>query len=437
MRNKIPHFVKKVLLSLEESGFQAHCVGGCVRDLLMDTVPDDWDVTTSAMPQQVMDLFGDCAIPTGLKHGTVTVQMDGERVEVTTHRKDGAYHDSRHPSSVSFEASLDEDLQRRDFTVNSMAMDIHGAIYDPLGGQNDIENRLIRCVGNPEERFTEDALRMMRCLRFSSVLDFSIHEETAKAVHSLRQNLSYVAVERLVVEMTKMLCGDNIYRVLQEYHDVLGVFIPEILPMVGLDQRNRHHCYDVWEHTIRTVAFIPPVAVLRYTMLFHDMGKPRTYTLDEGGNGHFYGHPKVSSKMAQDVMERLKFDHDTKDKVTVLVLWHDRDIPRTRQGMLKNLSLMGKERLEELLLVKAADGSAKHPNYRAKPSEYLRNMEILQTVLMDGSCYHVSHLAVSGRDLQQMGKRGREIGDGLQLLLKLVMENQLPNERNALLGYFG
>ncbi|MDR3729017.1 MAG: HD domain-containing protein, partial [Oscillospiraceae bacterium] len=322
----IPSYVARVLTELEARGFQAFCVGGCVRDCLLGRVPEDWDVTTSALPEQTMALFGQQAVPTGLRHGTVTVVSGGKGVEVTTFRVDGAYGDNRHPDSVTFTRSLPEDLARRDFTVNAMAMDLRGRIQDPWGGQADLERRCLRCVGEPERRFREDALRVMRGLRFSAVLGFDLEEETAAALVRCRELLGHIAVERLREELVKLLCGPQAAQVLRRWPQVVEVILPEIGPLVGFDQHNRHHCYDVWEHTLHVLDAVEPVPVLRCAALFHDMGKPECFALDEAGGGHFMGHPVVSRRIAEAIMTRLRFDNATREQIALLVEWHDHRI---------------------------------------------------------------------------------------------------------------
>ena len=253
--------------TLEAAGHEAWCVGGCVRDLRLGRTPEDWDVTTNALPEQMLALFGDRAIPTGIQHGTVTVRTSERAVEITTFRRDGDYRDHRRPERVTFTCSLEEDLSRRDFTVNAMAMNLRGVFRDPCGGAGDLKMGILRCVGEPERRFREDALRMMRGLRFAADLAFSIHPQTAAGIHRCRELLTEIAPERIQTELTRLLTGQQPAEVLRAYPDVLGVFWPEILPMVGLDQRNRHHCYDVWEHTLHALSASPPDQVVRYTML--------------------------------------------------------------------------------------------------------------------------------------------------------------------------
>ena len=326
----IPQEVRHVLLTLERAGHEAYIVGGCVRDMLMENRPHDWDVTTSALPQETMALFGHSAIPTGLRHGTVTVRSGELACEVTTFRTDGDYTDHRHPAAVAFTRSLREDLARRDLTVNAMAMDVRGMLHDPFGGQADIHRRVLRCVGSPGRRFSEDALRILRVLRFSATLGgFSVEENTRCALLSRREDLRYVAAERVREELTKLLCGTDVLRVLLEEPQVLGVVLPEILPCVGFDQHNCHHCYDVWGHTAHAVAAAPPEPVLRWVMLLHDLGKPQCFTLDAQGVGHFYGHHRPGAEIAEAVCRRLRFDTAAARQICTLVRYHDRPISLT------------------------------------------------------------------------------------------------------------
>jgi len=431
---KIPESVQSVLRSLESSGHEAWCVGGCVRDLLLGRTPDDWDVTTSALPEETLSLFGDRAVSTGLRHGTVTVRTDGGPIEVTTFRCDGAYLDHRRPESVSFTRSLTEDLRRRDFTVNAMAMDLRGTLSDPFDGRRDLAGMLLRCVGDSDLRLTEDALRILRGLRFASVLNFQIERETAAALHRHRDLLRDIAAERIRVELVKLLCGAGAAGILREYPDVMGVFWPELLPLVGFDQRNRHHCYDIWEHTLSSLERVPPDPVLRLTMLLHDIGKQKSFTVDENGTGHFYGHGAVSEKMADEMLRRLKFDNKTRQTIVLLVEWHDRYIKPTDEGVRRGLAAMGEENLRRLIAVKRADNLAQAPEYRGIQKELTQAEQILDDLLKQNACFSLGQLAVDGRDLMELGLLGPDIGRGLQALLDQVIQGKLPNERNALLN---
>ena len=430
----IPSPVREILETLEAAGHRAWCVGGCVRDALLGRIPEDWDVTTAARPEETMALFGDRAVPTGLRHGTVTVRTAAGGVEVTTLRRDGAYRDHRRPESVAFTDSLEEDLRRRDFTVNAMAADLAGDLYDPLGGRADLAAGVLRCVGDPDRRFDEDALRILRGVRFAAQLGFAIHPDTAAAIHRNRALLGDIAPERIWTELKKLVTGARAAEVLRSYPDVIGVFWPEVLPMVGFDQRNRHHCYDVWEHTLHALAAIPPEVELRLAMLLHDIGKPNCFTVDERGQGHFYGHPAESARLAGEMLRRLRADNATAETVVRLVAWHDKNIPRTRPAIARALGKLGERDLRRLLDVKRADNLAQAPDCRVVQGEIDRAEAILNQLLAEGACVSLRQLAVNGRDLLGLGLSGPAVGKALQALLDAVMDGDLPNERQALLA---
>ena len=428
---KIPEFVENLLCSLESAGHQAWCGGGCVRALRLGRTPVDWDVTSSALPEETMALFGERAVPTGLKHGTVTVRTEDQPVEVTTFRKDGAYRDHRRPETVTFTDSLEEDLRRRDFTVNAMALDLRGTFRDPFGGLGDLERGILRCVGEPERRFHEDALRILRGLRFSACLGFVLEEKTASAIREKKELLRDIAPERVWAELSRLLTGRWADEVLRAYPEVVGVFWPELLPMIGFDQRTRHHCYDVWEHTLHALAAVEPDVVLRCTMLLHDVGKPETFTLDARGHGHFKGHPARSAALAEDMLRRLRVDNATRETVVRLVEWHDRNIPRTDQGLRRALRDLGEADLRRLLAVKRADNQAQA--HQDLLGEIDKAEAILDRLLAEGACVSLGQLAVRGGDLAALGLRGPAIGRMLDLLLDRVVDGDVPNEREILL----
>lgn len=430
----IPQEVCAVLQTLERAGYEAYIVGGCVRDMRMGKAPHDWDVTTSALPQETMALFDHFAIPTGLQHGTVTVRSGGLSCEVTTFRTEGDYPDHRHPAAVTFTRSLREDLQRRDLTVNAMAMDVRGSLHDPFGGQADIRRRILRCVGEPERRFQEDALRILRTLRFSATLGFVIEEDTHRALRAQCGDLRYVAAERVREELTKLLCGTDVLRVLLDDPQVLGVVLPEILPCVGFDQHNRHHCYDVWGHTAHAVAAAPPDSVLRWAMLLHDLGKPRCFTMDEQGVGHFHGHHRPGAEMAETVCRRLRFDKATARQICMLVRYHDRPIPLTEKAIRRAMNQLGAEGLRQLCAVKRADNLAQHPDYRSRQREIDEGKAIMDALLEKNACFSLKQLAVNGRDMAALGLEGPAIGQALQTLLEAVMDGETDNDRTALLA---
>ena len=428
---KIPEFVKNLLCTLESAGHQAWCVGGCVRDLRLGRTPVDWDVTTSALPEETMALFGERAVPTGLKHGTVTVRTEDQPVEVTTFRKDGAYRDHRRPETVTFTDSLEEDLRRRDLTVNAMALDLRGTFRDPFGGIGDLERGILRCVGEPERRFHEDALRILRGLRFSACLGFALEEKTASVIREKKALLRDIAPERVWAELSRLLTGRWADEVLRAYPEVVGVFWPDLLPMIGFDQRTRHHCYDVWEHTLHALAAVEPDVVLRCTMLLHDVGKPETFTLDGRGHGHFKGHPARSAAMTENMLRRLRVDNATRETVVRLVEWHDRNIPRTDQGLRRALRDLGEADLRRLLAVKRADNQAQA--HQDLLGEIDKAEAILDRLLAEGACVSLGQLAVRGGDLAALGLRGPAIGRMLDLLLDRVVDGDVPNERGILL----
>lgn len=430
----IPREVCAVLQTLERAGHEAYIVGGCVRDILMGKPPHDWDVTTSALPEETMALFDHFAIPTGLRHGTVTVRSGETACEVTTFRTDGDYPDHRHPAAVTFTRSLLEDLQRRDLTVNAMAMDVHGTLHDPFGGQADIRRRVLRCVGEPERRFQEDALRILRTLRFSATLGFAIEADTHRSLRERRDDLRYVAAERVREELTKLLCGAEVLRVLLEDPQVLGVVLPEILPCVGFDQHNRHHCYDVWGHTAHAVAVAPSDPVLRWAMLLHDLGKPSCFTLDEQGVGHFHGHHRPSAEMAETVCRRLRFDRAAAQQICMLVRYHDRPIPLTERAIRRAMNQLGVEGLRQLCAVKRADNLAQHPDYRGRQREINEGEAIMDELLRKDACFSLKQLAVNGWDMAALGLEGPAIGQILQTLLEAVMDGAADNDRDTLLA---
>ena len=430
----IPAYVQSILETLAAAGHEAWCVGGCVRDILLGRTPEDWDVTTSALPEETMALFGNRAFPTGLQHGTVTVRREHRNVEVTTYRLDGAYHDHRRPDSVTFTGSLEEDLGRRDFTVNAMALGLSGELRDPFEGQTDLGKRMLRCVGDPDRRFNEDALRILRGLRFAAVLGFAVDGATGESIRRNRGLLERIAVERIQVELSRLLCGRSAAEVLRAYPEVFGVFWPELLPMVGFEQRNPHHIYDVWEHTLHAVEAVPDEAVLRYAMLLHDIGKPRSFHLDEAGVGHFYGHGAVSREMSDAMLRRLRCSTEFRETVVRLVEWHDRDIPRTDRSIRKALRALGEKNLRRLIEVKRADNLAQAPAYRDRQRELDRAEEILEKLLAEGACFSLRQLAVDGHDMLRLRIAGPDIGRTLNALLDGVMNGALPNERTVLLA---
>lgn len=432
----VPLGARFVLDRLCAAGHTAYLVGGCVRDALMGVTPKDYDICTSALPNEMQRIFADChVIETGLQHGTLTVMYDHEPYEVTTYRIDGEYTDHRRPDSVSFVTDVTADLARRDFTVNAMAYHPVAGLVDPFGGQEDIRRGVIRCVGEAELRFGEDALRIMRALRFAATKQFAIEESTAAAVHKLKHTLSEVAVERIRVELAKMLCGDGCMQILRDYHDVLCVFLPELLPMKDFDQRNPHHRYDLWEHTVRAVGAAPKTETLRLTMLLHDAGKHDCFSVDENGIGHMYGHPRRSSEIARDVATRLKMDTATAERVALLVEHHDVELTCEARLLKRRLNKLGEDALRQLIDVQYADrvgtGMCDEQEMRNQRDMLL---SALDTLLASAPCFTLKSLAVTGRDLIPLGITGPALGVTLKRLLEAVIDEQVENERGALIA---
>ncbi len=437
---ELPAPVGAVLRRLEDAGFEAWVVGGCTRDALLGHDPGDWDITTSALPEETLDVFSDCrTIEVGLQHGTVAVLYDGMQLEITTYRVDGSYRDSRHPDEVRFTRSLEEDLARRDFTMNAIAFSPSRGLVDVFGGEEDIRNRTIRCVGDPETRFTEDALRILRALRFSSVLGFPLEPETDAAVHALKGRIAYVAYERIAAELFKLLCGKDVFRVLDDYRDVLAVVLPELEPCFDFDQRNPHHCYDVYTHIARSVEAAEPEPELRLAMLLHDIGKPETFFTDEDGVGHFYGHGKAGARLAETIVKRLKLSSRQQKEIVTLVEYHDYPLEADKKILRRRLSKFGEETLRHLIAVQKADVSAQAPAFREERLDSLRTIEsVLEELLAEKPAVHIRDLAISGEDLLALGMApGPAVGELLGELLRQVMEETVPNERAALLRLAG
>lgn len=425
-----------ILRTLNTAGYEAYYVGGCVRDMLMGVKPHDIDITTNARPEEIMNVFsGFHVIPTGLKHGTVTVMSEGEPFEITTYRVDGEYSDGRRPDKVEFSSSLTDDLSRRDFTMNAIAMDTDGRVTDPFGGEEDIKKRIIRCVGEPSVRFGEDALRIMRCIRFASQLGFETEEKTARAVHEMSGRLELISRERIRTELDKLLLGEHCCRVMLEYKDVITQIIPELKPCIGFEQHSPYHEYNVYEHIIRSVSAAPETSLLiRRAMLFHDIGKPSCFTVDENGVGHFKGHAQVSSELTEKIMQRLRYDNRSIEDTRVLIERHSDKISSRRQ-IKRLLSKMGESLFLNLLDVKRADNSAKKP-FVMNELEAIDSIEQdACDIIRENSCMKLSQLAVNGSDLLAIGLSGRKIGEMLEKMLELVIDEKLPNEKEVLINY--
>lgn len=430
----LPPAVSAALDRLERAGFAAYAVGGCVRDSILGRAPNDWDITTSARPEDTLRVFADRrVIETGIKHGTVTVLCDGMPLEITTFRCDGEYKDNRHPVSVTFSARIEDDLSRRDFTVNAMAYHPQKGYVDLFGGREDLSRRVIACVGDPETRFREDGLRILRAIRFAATLDFSIDPQTADAVHRLSHLLQNIAAERIREELCKLICGRGAERILREFSDVIARILPELGACVDFPQKTKYHSCDVFEHSIRALAFCKSDDLLtRLALLLHDVGKPQACT-EDGEGMHFKGHAAVGAELCRTLMRRLRFDNDTISRVTRLVEYHDREIPPTERAVKRLMCNMCDEDILRLLEIKRCDRLAHAPAYCTPSPVWNEIAEILQRVRASDACLSLKTLKINGGDLIQMGMRsGREMGDLLRELLELVIDGDLQNDAEEL-----
>ncbi|MGO5112439.1 CCA tRNA nucleotidyltransferase [Oscillospiraceae bacterium LCP25S3_E10] len=437
MNIKLPKDVIYILQQLENGGFSAYVVGGCVRDALLGKAPQDWDICTSALPQQVINTFSDYrVIKTGIKHGTVTLMLNDSMYEITTFRTEKGYSDNRRPDTVKFVADIKEDLSRRDFTINAMAYNPKYGFIDLFGGLADLDMHIIRTVGNADVRFNEDALRILRALRFSAKLCFNIEKSTAASVHHNKSLLNNIAVERIFAEFKQLLLSENAVNVLREYQDVISVFIPEISSMIGFCQHNSYHCYDVWEHTLHALTYAGNNIIIRLAVLFHDIGKPHSFTLDQQGIGHFYGHCVKSAEIAENILKRLRCDTKTTNTVVTLVKNHDRIISANNKSVKKTALYLGSEEMTKLLItVKKCDAYGQSPElFRQRLEELNKIEDILNSLIAHNKVlFSVKELKINGNDLINMGvKDGRIIGAILNSLLKSVNDENIDNTYNSL-----
>ncbi len=434
---KLPDYVIDLVSRLENEGFEAYAVGGCVRDMLMGKEPDDYDITTNAKPDDIKRCFRDYpTILTGEKHGTVCVVSNGDNVEITTFRIDGEYKDSRHPEEVTFTSHLKDDLARRDFTMNAIAYSPQNGIFDFFGGVEDIRKKIIRSVGNAEKRFDEDALRIMRAIRFSSVLGFEIDSETTSAIHGKCSCLRKISAERIFSELCKLISGTYVKSVLMDFNDVISVIIPELRETVGFDQHNIHHCFDVYTHTANVVEKCPPDTELRLAALFHDAGKPQCFFMGDDGQGHFYGHSAKSEELCHCALTRLKAPNCTKKLVCELVRLHDRDIVNTKKSLRRLLSAISEEGARRLFLLKKADNLSLAPEYHQRV-EYLAEAETAMCEILDNNeCVSESKLNISGKELIELGLvPGKELGAVKKTILSAVIDGEVENEKSVLVAY--
>lgn len=432
----LPPQVHTALDRLAAAGWEAYVVGGAVRDALRGCPAGDWDITTNAEPAQVERVFaGERLIETGLRHGTVTVLLDDLPLEITTYRVDGDYTDHRRPDAVRFTRSLREDLMRRDFTMNALAYNPRTGLVDICGGAEDIARGVVRCVGEPDRRFQEDGLRILRALRFASVLGFQIAPETAAAIHRNAALLQYLAAERVQSELTKLLCGQNVGAVLREFADVLAVPIPELTPMFGFAQHNPHHDKDVWDHTIAVIESITPEPVLRWAALLHDIGKPSCFSLAEDGIGHFFGHSDQSTSMAESILSRLRFDNASKEQIVRLVRYHDMPITADRKPIKRLLSKHGEDATRQLIELHKADTLGQSAICRHRIAIFEEVSQMINEILQEESCFTLKDLAANGHDMMTLGFQGPTIGRVLQECLDAVLDEQIPNEHEALMTF--
>lgn len=437
MKIELPRKVVLIIKNLQRHGYDAYAVGGCVRDSILNRKPEDWDITTSAKPEQVKRIFRR-TVDTGIEHGTVTVLIGKDGFEVTTYRVDGLYEDGRHPKEVTFTSRLEEDLKRRDFTINAMAYNDDERLVDAFGGMRDLNYHLIRCVGDPKERFSEDALRILRAVRFSAQLAFPIEPETAEAIKSLAPNLEKISAERIQAELVKLLVSDHPERIQDACElGITKVVLPEWDDMVGVKQNTPHHKYDVAAHTVHALQNVKNDKVLRLTMLFHDMGKPVMKTTDENGRDHFKGHAIASEQIAKTVMKRLKFDNDTIRKVTKLVAYHDYRMEPTGANVRRAMHEIGVKLFPYYLAVRLADTKAQSSyERRGKLENIIQIRELYRNALRNKECVTLKDLAVTGTDLINLGiAPGKELGTLLNELLDMVIEDPAWNQKGKLCDY--
>lgn len=432
----IPDNVKYIISTLEKEGFEAYIVGGCVRDMLLGTKPKDYDITTSAKPETVISLFHK-VIPTGIKHGTVTVCLNNENYEVTTFRSEGNYKDGRHPDKVEFISNLKEDLARRDFTINAMAFNEKEGLKDYFHGLEDLNNKIIRTVGKADERFKEDALRMLRAIRFSAQLDFKINDDTLKSIKKLSHNINFISKERIREEFNKILIyNPEKINVLKEC-EILPLIIKNIEIIYDFDQNNKHHSYNLYDHTLISIKNINADLCLRLTMLLHDIGKTDTKTTDKNGVSHYYNHPKYSAQRAEAVLKDLKYDNKTVQKVVTLIKYHDEDVS-TKVKIKKLLNKIGTENFEELISVKKADLYAKNNEYIESGMNNIKQAEKWCKEIIEGNeCYSIKQMKITGNDIASFGVKGKEIGIVLQLLLDKIIEEPSINNHEKLEDILG
>ena len=460
INNLIPEGARYIIDMFTQYGHQAYLVGGCVRDIILGRTPNDWDICTDATPER-MELLVHCmnihennmeeyyigiggtyikkcikTIPTGLKHGTLTIMINDEAFEVTTFRCDGNYSDGRRPDNVSFTKDIVEDLKRRDFTINAIAYSMTEGFIDPFNGVDDIKNKIIRCVGNPYDRFNEDGLRIMRALRFSTQLGFMIEDYTRTTMKNLVDNLDNVSNERINSELCKIMSSDYSY-LITAHRSILCKIIPEFKECINYNQNNPYHIHPLHRHTgVALIEVINPDLIVNLAILFHDIGKPHCCTIGEDGYSHFKGHGSVSADMTIDIMKRLKFDNDTISKVSELVFFHDATFTVERKSIKRWLNKLGEEQFRRLLKIRIADVKAQAFEYEKDRVDKVTQIQmLLDEVLQENECFTLKYLAINGNDLIEYGiPEGKQIGNILNELLIMVIDGEIPNEKDKLLN---
>jgi len=434
----MPDSARFILEQLHNQNFKAYLVGGCVRDCILGKTPSDWDICTSATPMEVMYIFNKYyVIPTGLKHGTITVVIENEEYEITTFRNEKSYSDNRRPDVVTFIDDVKEDLARRDFTINAIAYNSEEGFIDPFNGISDIEKSIIKCVGKPEDRFNEDGLRILRALRFAAKFGFEIENKTSEAIMKQYNLLSNISKERINVELCKILMSENAgINILREYNQVFGFIIPELKQTFDFNQNNPHHKYEVWEHTLHALENTEEDLIIRLAILLHDIGKPITYSEDETGKGHFYGHAGVSAEMSDEILKELKFSNEIRNNVVELILNHDRVLEPRKSLIKRCLRKIGEDQTRRLLKVKMADIMGQDTQYEEWNEKYeklIKIEEILEEILKEEACFKISDLKINGNDLINLGiPQGIEIGRILNALLEMVINEEIKNETEVL-----